>query len=219
MTTISPLCSPPPISYITRVGIPFIIPVHPGPPPEPVGTAAAIAVAVHNYNDPLADVTLFNNLRAALTAQILSAVNSSFLSAPEDPDFGFGDGTPLAMLIHLLCGKYGTMTPEELEINRLVLSEPWNLDDPLEDLWSKIANIQRIAMQGHVPTPDVTIITLTLAMIEKTGLLATTTENFCLLRPTEEWTVALFKTEFQLGNNASGASPLVTPEFMAHTTL
>jgi hypothetical protein len=128
----------------------------------------------------------------------LNAVNSSFLSALEDPDFGFGDVTPLAMLLHLR-NEYGTMTPEELERNRSALSEPWNFDDPIEDLWSKIANIQRVATLGQVPIPDITIITLTLAMIEKTGLLATTTEKF-RLRPTTDWTVALFKTEFQLGN-------------------
>ena len=67
-------------------------------------------------------------------------------------------------------------------------------------LWDKIANIQRIAAFGAVPIANVTIITLTLlAMIEKTGLLATTTEKF-RLRPLAEWTFALFKAEFVLGN-------------------
>jgi hypothetical protein len=40
----------------------------------------------------------------------------------------------------------------------------------------KIANIQRVAAFGDVPLANITITTLTLAMIEKTGLLATTTE-------------------------------------------
>ena len=47
----------------------------------------------------------------------------------------------------------------------MIPSDPWNLDDPLEDLWAKIANIQRIATFGNVQIPDITIITLTLAMI------------------------------------------------------
>lgn len=188
-----------PADYVARVGVPFVIPVHPGPAPEAAaGTAAVIAVALRNYNDALSDVTLYNSLSSALTAQILTAVNASFLSALEDPDFGFGDVTPLAMLNHLRA-EYGTMTPEELERNRSALSEPWNFDDPIEDLWSKISNIQRIATLGHVPIPDITIITLTLAMIEKTGLLSTTTEKF-RLRPVDEWTFAVFKAEFHLGN-------------------
>ena len=73
------------------------------------------------------------------------------------------------------------------------------LDLPLEDLWAKIANIQRVAAFGHVPLAEVTIITLTLAMIEKTRLLATTTEKF-RLRPLADWTFALFKADFVLGN-------------------
>jgi hypothetical protein len=66
-------------------------------------------------------------------------------------------------------------------------------------LWAKIANIQRVAEFGDVPIADVTIITLTLAMIEKTGLLATTTEKF-RLRPLTEWSLAAFKSDFVLGN-------------------
>jgi hypothetical protein len=184
--------------YIARVGVAFEVPLHPGPPPDAVGTAAAIAVAIRAYTNALTDASLYNNLRAALTAQILTAINASFLSALEDPDFGFGDVTPLAMLNHLRA-EYGTMTPEELERNRSALSEPWNFDDPIEDLWSKIANIQRVATLGAIPIPDLTVITLTLAMIEKTGLLASTTEKF-RLRPSADWTLALFKAEFKLGN-------------------
>ena len=186
--------------YVTRAGEPFIVPVHPGPAPiaPPNATAAQLAEAIRAYNQAIADVTLYNRLRAALTAQILTAVNASFLSSLEDPDFGFGDVSPRTMLDHLNT-EYGTMTPEELETNRAALSEAWNFDDPIEDLWTKIANIQRVAQLGQVPIPDLTVITLTLAMIEKTGLLATTTEKF-RLRPTTEWTLALFKADFKLGN-------------------
>jgi hypothetical protein len=186
--------------YLVRAGVPFIVPRHPGAAPDAAAgaTAAQIAEAICLYNQAVADVTLYNRLSAALTAQIISAVNASFLSALEDPDFGFGDVTPRAMLEHLRT-EYGTMTPEELERNRAALSEPWNLDDPIEDLWAKIANIQRVAALGQVPIPNVTVITLTLAMLEKTGLLASTTEKF-RLRPLDEWTLEIFKSEFKLGN-------------------
>ena len=187
-----------PADYLLRAGVPFVIPVHPGPPPDPVGTAAIIGVALRNHAEALTDLAIYNNLNAALTAQILLAVNASFLSALEDPDFGFGDVSPRTMLEHLRT-EYGTLTPEELEKNRAALSEPWNFDDPIEDLWAKIVNIQRVALFGAVPIADITIITLTLAMIEKTGLLATTTEKF-RLRPITEWTVAAFKADFILGN-------------------
>ena len=108
--------------YLARAGVAFIVPVHPGPPPAPVGTAATIApVALNIHTDAFKDVTLYNNLSAALTAQILNAINASFLSALEDPVFGFSDVTPRTMLDHLR-QEYGTLTPKELETNRAALS-------------------------------------------------------------------------------------------------
>ena len=100
--------------YVARTGVAFLVPTHPGPAPiAQVGaTAAQIADALRAYNEAIADDDKYTRLSAALTAQILTAVNASFPSALEDPDFGFGDVTPLAMLTHLHT-EYGTMTPEE----------------------------------------------------------------------------------------------------------
>lgn len=124
-----------------RVGVPFIlVPVHPGdPPPLPIGTVAVIGVAlVHNYTEALADVALYTYLSSALTAQILSTVNASFLSALEDPDFGFGNVSPRTMLEHLRT-EYDTLTHKELERNRAALSEPWNFDVPIETYGPKLS--------------------------------------------------------------------------------
>lgn len=165
-------------NFIARIGVAFI---HPGPPLAAIGT---VSVALRADTDALADVTLYNNLCAALNSQILTAGNASLLSA---------------VLSHLR-NERGTMTPEELECNRAAVSEPWNLDkNPIENLCSKISNIQCVARLGAVPIPDITVITLTLAMIEKTGLLGSTTDKFCL-QPTAEFTFKLFKTEFKMGN-------------------
>jgi hypothetical protein len=99
--------------YIARVGVAFSHSFSSCPPPVAVGTAAAISIALRAYKDTLNDAALYNNLlRAALTAQILTVVNPLFLSALEDPYFGFVDVTPFAMLLHLR-DEYGTMTPEE----------------------------------------------------------------------------------------------------------
>ena len=144
--------------YLALVGVHFVIPVHPGPPPPPVGSSAAIAIALRIHTEAIDDATRWNNLSAALTAQIINAVNSIFLSALEDPIFGFSYITPRTMLTRL-GNEYGTLTPEELESNRAALSEPWNFDDPIEDLWAKITNIQRVAAFGDVPSADITLIT------------------------------------------------------------
>ena len=96
--------------YLARAGVAFVVPVHPGPPPPPIGAAAVIAVALRVYMDAVDDVTLYTRLSAALTAQILLAVNASFLNALEDPIFGFSDITPRTILDHL-SAEYGTLTP------------------------------------------------------------------------------------------------------------
>lgn len=82
------------------------------------------------------------------------------------------------------------MTAKELEHNCATLSEPR----------TKIAHIQHVAALGHVPIPNITVLTLTLAMLESTGLLATTTTQKCRLRPINEWTLDLFlKSKLKLG--------------------
>ena len=107
-----------PADYFLRAGVVFIVPTHPGPPPEPVGTAAVIGVALRNHAEALTETSrcIRKNVNAALTAQILLAVNASFLSALEDPDFRFGVVSPRTMLEHLRT-EYGTLTPEELKTN------------------------------------------------------------------------------------------------------
>ena len=100
--------------YLARAGVPFEVPVHPGPPPLAVGAAATVAVALRVHTEAIDNVTCYNNLRAALTSQLITAVNASFLSALEDPVFGFSDVSPRHMLEHLIT-EYGTLTPEELE--------------------------------------------------------------------------------------------------------
>lgn len=66
------------------MGVAFVIPVHTGPRPVAAGTAAAISVVLRAYTDALDNSTFYNNLRAALTAQILTAIHPSFLSALEE---------------------------------------------------------------------------------------------------------------------------------------
>ena len=83
---------------LARAGVPFVVPVHPGPPPPAVGTAAVVAIALRVYTEEaIDDVTLYNKLSAALTAQLITAVNASFINVLEDPIFGFSDVSPRAI--------------------------------------------------------------------------------------------------------------------------
>jgi len=188
------------VTYLARAGQVFLIPIHPGPAPVHAAgaTAAQIAENIRLYQQQLGDIDLFSRVTTALQSQILAAVDNTYLRALEDPDFGFADVTPRQMLEHLRA-LYGVLTPEELERNRASLSVPWNPEAPLEELWAKIEDTRRVAIAGGAEINDLTIITLTLAMFEKSGLLSHTTQMF-RLRPIAEWTLAIFKPAFQLGN-------------------
>ena len=186
--------------YFARAGIAFTIPVHPDVAPvHSVGaTSAQIAETIRLYNQELAAHTLYHQVSTALKSQILAAVEITYLRALENADFGFADVTPLTMLKHLKT-TYGVLTPEALEANRSTLTTPWNPDDPIEDLWKRIEETQRIATTGGAPITDEAVIALTLTMFEKSGLLAHTTQIW-RVKPIVYWNWTGFKTDFTMAN-------------------
>jgi hypothetical protein len=102
-------------------------------------------------------------------------------------------------MIQHLDNTYGTLIPEELEVNRLELSKPWNPNSPIEELWASGDNILCLACNGHANISEVTTITILLALFETSGLLGSTTKTF-LLSDTSEWTLTVFKDEVNRGN-------------------
>jgi hypothetical protein len=76
-----------------------------------------------------------------------------YLSILEDTDFGLTDVSSNDMLAHLKA-TYGIITNEEIESNRAQLTSDWNLDDPIEDLWLGIQEVQRFAATTNKPITD-----------------------------------------------------------------
>ena len=66
-------------------------------------------------------------------------------------------------------------------------------------LTTPLNTCRQILDPWYQPIPNIMVITFTLAMIETTGLLASTA-NLFRLRPTADWTRDLFKSEFKIGN-------------------
>jgi hypothetical protein len=121
-------------------------------------TAAQIAEAIRAYNQQLAEHTLYHRVATKLKAQILTAIEATYLRELEDADFGFADVTPQEMLQHLQT-SYAVLTPEALEANRTSLSDPWNPDEPLENSFHRqgLQNRTYTTLQGWIsskaPTP------------------------------------------------------------------
>jgi hypothetical protein len=77
-----------------------------------------------------------------LSVKVASICKQYFFRALEDPTFRFMATTPLAMLQHL-GSTYSSLTPDELEANHVELSQSWNSESPVEELWASDDNIPR----------------------------------------------------------------------------
>lgn len=163
--------------YLALTGTSFILPVHPGNAPNlpPNATGNQITEANRLYNAQLHELAVANVFRSAVKQQILEAIDHEYLAKIEDPDYGFADVTIPAMLAHLH-KRYGKITRAELETNRASIQTCWNIDEPIERLWIRLAEIQRLAEEGNDKIHDNTLIELTLDMFETTGVFGTAHE-------------------------------------------
>jgi hypothetical protein len=96
----------------------------------------------------------------------ITIVNPIYYQDLEDNTFGYADVHIPAIITHLTT-TYGTLTVSDLEINQDKLTEAWNPDDPIENLWKHVKIVQAIATQGGEPISNGTTIQLTLLALGK----------------------------------------------------
>jgi hypothetical protein len=185
-----------PATYLARAGEAFIPPNHPGVQEDPPAGATGPVVAALNrvYDKAVTTHVTFTNVREKTKRQILEAIEPTYIAILKDPIFGFADVTINEFLTHLTT-TYGTLDATEIETNRNLLSEAWNPDRPLEQMWIHIINIRDIASTAGRPINDDTTIQLTLTALRKSGVYdhaITTWEE----RPEAEHTMANYKSHF-----------------------
>jgi hypothetical protein len=157
--------------YLTRAGVAFDIPVHPGPQPvhAVAATSAQITATNRLYDQDLIDFNRYQSVTETIRMQILEAVNPTFYDVLEDDTFGYADVTILQLLTHIH-DEYGTMTRTDLESNRNLLKAAWNPDDEFANLWTKIKSVRQIAVDGGDPISDNTTVELTLQALRQAGV-------------------------------------------------
>jgi hypothetical protein len=186
--------------YLARTNIAFDLPVHPGPAPAHAqgATAPQITETNRQYTADLQEYRLYLTVQEELKKHLLAAVPPMYLRTLEDPDLGFADVTSITMLTHLQ-DTYGQISREEIDANRNKLTADWNADDPIEDLWSRNVEVQRLASVANEAIPDTAVIRLTLSVFERTGVFTTACEKW-RDKPDVDWTTANFQTHFNLAN-------------------
>jgi hypothetical protein len=186
----------PAAEYLTRTGQTFDIPVHPGATPLHPGnpTSAQITETNRQYAASLTEHALYQTTNEELKKQIIAAVPTLYLAILSDDEMGFADVACSTMLAHLKA-TYATITTDDLETNRDRLTADWSPDNPIEDLWIRIREIQRFAAAGNEPISNTTALRLTLNTLERTGVLTTSIERW---REGDEttWTMAAFQSHF-----------------------
>jgi hypothetical protein len=80
----------PPTEFLLRAGVPFAVPVHPGPQPVHAVGATQFEIAETNrlFNQEIKDQLLYKTVNAQLKQQIITTVNYTYLQLLEDPDGG-----------------------------------------------------------------------------------------------------------------------------------
>ena len=144
----------PDADYLARTGVAFPAPPHPGDQPihAAAATAAQITEANRQYDRQLTVHSAYITVKEELKRMILLAVPDIYLNTISDATFGYADITPQRLLTHLV-DTYATVDEDDIENNRKTLEAPWNPDDPIETLWTRILNAQQYATAAAEPIP------------------------------------------------------------------
>ena len=215
----------PDIDYQLRtIGIGFTIPTHPGSAPVHAGFASPVDIDASNklWERNVSEYNKYYQVSDCLKAQLLVAIDPTYIKELEDAEFGYADITPLMMVEHLN-NNYGQLKPEQRGTIRDALRAPWNPDDPIEDIWTRTNEIVRTLALTE-PVPATAIIRDQLFVFETTGVFPRaceawrekdlqdqTLDNFKIhfARYNEERTRTL--TAKQAGYHATTRTPPVTP--------
>jgi hypothetical protein len=180
---------------------PFIAPITPGIQPAPAAgaTAAQITEATRLHK---IDEKIFEEYTAVVNVtkqKLLTAVDNIFLEELADATFGYVDVSITAMLTHLL--DRAELTNDDIQHNIDTLSEPWNIDEPIEVVWNRIRLAQQFAALPRVnePLTDRNVLHSTIKVFEATGIFTEALDTW-RRRPTADQTLVNLKLFFAAEN-------------------
>lgn len=186
--------------YELIAGQPFDKPVHPGPPPNHAinATNAQIHAADTTYNRAIEEFQTYNTTSNALRALLITAVESNYYNILNDPLFGYANTTPREIFEHL-DNTYGTISTKDLEKNREALKAPWNPDDDITSLWTRIKECQDFARHTAEAISDNTAMLLTLEALTASGVMSAYINEWKRKESVDQ-TYANFKLHFDKAN-------------------
>ena len=149
----------------------WVAPTHPGAYPSITAAMSTSEAtnALKQHEDQLRTFETYDTLQSTLKAQILAAVEPTYLEAKKSATLGFAQQSAKQLFDHLY-DTYGTITPTSLEKNRALLTAKWDPATPIELLFKRIKHVQEYATLGAEAIPIAVIIRLTLKVFRDTGV-------------------------------------------------
>lgn len=134
-----------------------------------------------------------------LKKQLIAAIKPEFLVPLQQTTTGYKRTKSAKEILAYLVQEYDLITQDDLKTNRDKLDAPWDASEPIYKLWNRTLAIQRFAIAGKYPIPDITIIHMLLTVLMNTGVFATHIIIW-KQKPNAEWTVDNFKKFFNEAN-------------------
>lgn len=153
-------------------GTPFVVPLAPGAAPvHPAGATGNVITEINRqFAEDKREHALYLHTEAALKKLILQAVPRTFTEILCDDEMGYAEVKTLTIMEHLET-TYGIITEDELEQNRKALYHPWDMNKPIEDVFTQIRVCMTYAAIKD-PITEATAIRAGLEIFENTGQFA-----------------------------------------------
>jgi hypothetical protein len=150
---------------------PYVPPVHPGPTVVHVANPTAAQIAEDNriYAARLADYERYRLVENELKKQLFDAVDEMYFVPVKETPGGYSR-VPLSTLVAHLRRTYSALSDQERINNRAMLSSDWDPTTPIETLFERIRECQRVALVDEDPIHDTVAIRDTVNMFARLQL-------------------------------------------------
>jgi hypothetical protein len=149
--------------------VPFIAPNFPGYIPAVNGTAAAIAAQARQHKEDLCQWREYENVTKALRKQLISVVETAYITHLEDKFSGFNK-VEVKDILNNLFQTYGHITSMDLIENNRKLESDWDPTEPWQTVMTRIKQCCNYAQDAGRPYSEAQKLSKAHALVFNTGL-------------------------------------------------
>jgi hypothetical protein len=162
--------------------VPFVAPNFPGYIPAVNGTAAAIAAQAQQHKEDLHKWREYENVTKALRKQLISTVETAYITHLEDEFSGFNK-VEVKDILSYLFQTYGHITSTDLIENNRKLESDWDPTEPWQTVMTRIKQCCDYAQDARRPYSEAQKLSKAHALVFNTGLYFDALDKWDELQP------------------------------------